>query len=424
MAANTRMDITAARPERVRRARRRGAGGFRLASAALALAGALALAADAWALTRVIVLDQGRPVRLLSAVHETREEVLIALGELAFKSEFLLEGSPLRTLGAQMTCDSCHPDGGASARVFFEGLSDKPGNLDVTNRAISLIEDNIYNPINVPSIVGARHSAPFGREGIFDTVEDFTLFAIANEFAGGIPSDLTIEALVAYQDSLAFPDNPLLGADGRLTEAASAAARRGEDIFHRPFPGDPQRSCAACHRPDNYFLDGSIHEVNTGRGSRAGKAFETPTLLAAAATPPYLHDGRFDTLGEAGAWFADYFGLALDAGGRADLAAYLEAVGAAGAPGPAAADAVYPETAAALLEAALEADDWMLTRMVTPRVTTELDDWRGAAGAPGDAALDLWIRLLRRVEARTKVQDFDGARAALAEYRAALAAED
>ena len=398
---------------------RRGAA----AAAALALAAVLALAGDAWALTRVIVLDQGRPVRLLSAVHETRGEILIALGELAFKSEFLLEGSPLRTLGAQMTCDSCHPDGGASPLLFFEGLSDKPGNLDVTNRAISLIEDNLYNPINVPSIVGARHSAPFGREGVFDTVEDFTLFAIVNEFAGGIPSDLVMEALVAYQDSLAFPDNPLLDADGRLTDAAPADARRGEEIFHRPFPGDPGRNCAACHRPDNYFLDGAIHSVGTGRGARAGKTFETPTLLGAAATPPYLHDGRFDTLGETGAWFADYFGLALDAGGQADLAAYLEAVGAAGAPPPDPPPAVYPETAAALLEVALEAEDWMLTRMAAPRITTELDDWRGAEDAPGDEALDLWIGLLRRVEARTKVEDFDGAREALAAYRAALAAE-
>ena len=261
----------------------RGVRGFLLLGAGLGAAAALAGAAEA--LTRVIVLDQGRPVRLLAAVHDSREDVLIALGELAFKSEFLLEGSPLRTLGAQMTCDSCHPDGGASPVVFFEGLSDKPGNLDVTNRAISLIEDNVHNPINVPSIVGARHSAPFGRDGRFESVEDFTLFAIANEFAGGIPSDLVIEALVAFQNSLAFPDNPLLGADGRLTDAAPRAARRGEEIFHRPFPGDPARSCASCHRPDNYFLDGKVHDVGVGRGSRAGKAFETPTCSTPSRLP-------------------------------------------------------------------------------------------------------------------------------------------
>lgn len=385
------------------------------------LGAAAALAGAAEALTRVIVLDQGRPARLLAAVHDSREDVLIALGELAFKSEFLLEGSPLRTLGAQMTCDSCHPDGGASPVVFFEGLSDKPGNLDVTNRAISLIEDNVHNPINVPSIVGARHSAPFGRDGRFESVEDFTLFAIANEFAGGIPSDLVIEALVTFQNSLAFPDNPLLGADGRLTDAAPDAARRGEAIFRRPFPDDPARSCASCHRPDNYFLDGEIHEVGTGRGLRAGKAFETPTLLDTLATPPYLHDGRFDGLAETGAYFADLFGLGLDAGERADLGAYLEAVGGGSRPSPPS-GAVHPETAAALLEVALEADDWMLTRMTVPRAATELDDWRGQPGAAPDAAIDRWIGLLRRVEARTKVEDFDGARAALAEYRAAVAA--
>lgn len=377
-------------------------------------------AADAAALTRVIVLDQGRPVRLLAAVHESREDVLVALGELAFKSEFLLEGSPLRTLGAKMTCDSCHPDGGASPIVFFEGLSDKPGNLDVTNRAISLIEDNIYNPINVPSIVGARHSAPFGREGDFDSVEDFTLFAITSEFAGGIPSDLVIEALVAFQNSLAFPDNPLLAADGRLADTAPAAAQRGETVFHRPFPDGTGRSCATCHRPDNHFLDHLVHDVGTGRGIREGKAFETPTLLDSLATPPYLHDGHFDTLGEAADYFAGYFGLDLDDGERADLAAYLEAVGggqAAAAPG----DAVHVETAAALLDVALEADDWLLTRMVVLLSTTELDDWRGDATAPDGAVLDRWISLLRRIEARTKVEDFDGARATLVQFRAALA---
>ena len=396
--------------------------GARRALAAAGLAAALVHSGGAGALTRVIALDQGRPVRLLGAVHETRADVLVALGEMAFKSEFLLEGSPLRTLGAQMTCDSCHPDGGASLIVFFEGLSDKPGNLDVTNRAISLIEDNIYNPINVPSIVGARHTAPFARDGGFDTVEDFTLFAIANEFAGGIPSDLTIEALVAFQEGLAFPDNPLLGADGRLDAAAPAAARRGEAVFRRPVAGGPERGCATCHRPEDHFVDHRVHEVGTGRGARAGMAFETPTLLGAAATPPYLHDGRYDTLAEAADYFADYFGVARGAADRADLAAYVEAVAAGPEPEEDGEEAdMHPETAAALLEVVLAADDWMLTRMVVPRATTELDDWRGAPDAPDDAALDRWIRLLRRIEARTKTQDFDGARAALAEYRAAVA---
>ena len=381
---------------------------------------AVAAAGAAEALTRVIVLDQGRPVRLLAAVHESREDVLVALGELAFKSEFLLEGSPLRTLGAQMTCDSCHPDGGASPKVFFEGLSDKPGNLDVTNRAISLIEDNLYNPINVPSIVGARHSEPFGRGGDFDSVEDFTLFAIGSEFAGGIPSDLVIEALVVYQNSLAFPDNPLLGPDGRLAAAAPEAAKRGEAVFMRPFPDGSGRSCATCHRPDDYFLDHRVHDVGTGRGARAGKAFETPTLLDTLATPPYLHDGRFDTLAGTADYFADLFGMALDAADRADLAAYLEAVGG-GAHAPAPGPEVYPETAADLFDVILAADDWMLARMAVPRITTELDDWRAAADAPDDEAIDLWIRLLRRMEAATKIEDFDGARTALAEFRAAVA---
>ena len=82
---------------------------------------------------------------------------------------------------------------------------------------------------------------------------------------------------------------------------------------------------------------------------------------------------------------------------------------------------MHVETAAALLDVALEADDWLLTRMVVLLATTELDDWRGDATAPDGAVLDRWISLLRRIEARTKVEDFDAARATLVQFRAALA---
>jgi hypothetical protein len=383
---------------------------------------ALSVAGAAFGLSRAIYLDQGTPVSLLTVEHDSRESALIALGELAFKSDFLLEASPLRTLGANMTCDTCHPDGGARDVVFFEGLSDKPGNLDVTNRAISLLEDGVFNPLNVPSVRGSKHTAPFGRDGRFDSVEDFTLFAIANEFAGGTPSDLVIESLVVFQETLPFPENPLVDASGRLTEAAPDTAKRGETIFNRPFATDPDMSCATCHVPSDYFVDHLTHDVGSGRGGRLGKKFETPTLLETTFTPPYFHDGRHDTLAEVVDYFDDYFTLGLSDAERTDLTAYLEAVGGGTLPEPASTAAVFPSTALTLLEVSLEDDDWLLTRMLVSQLSTELDNWRGAPDAPADAALDQWIKLMRRIEAQTKGQDFDGARATLIDLETAIGA--
>jgi len=389
-------------------------------TAGLALSAALA-APGAHALSRAVVLDHGRSLALLTRQVTTRAEVLVTLGELAFKSDFLLEGSPARNIGAHITCDTCHPDGGASRVIFFEGLSDKPGNLDVTNRAISLIEDGIRNPLNVPSIRGAAVTAPFARDGRFESVEDFTLFAIANEFAGGTPSDLVIESLVAYQDALGFADNALLDAAGRLTDSAPEAARRGEAVFARPVPGAAALSCAGCHVPADNFVDHASHDVGTGRAGRAGKAFDTPTLRDTLITPPYLHDGRYDTLAEVVDYFDGFFALDLSADERADLTAYLEAVGGGTHAAPAGDGAMHPETAVALLGAALAEDDWLLTRMLVPKLTTELADWRGGAGAPADAVITGWIARLRRIEAQVKSQDFAGARATLDELAAAIA---
>lgn len=380
---------------------------------------AVAAAGSAYGLSRAIHLDQGTPVSLLTVEHESRESALIALGELAFKSDFLLEGSPLRTLGANMTCDTCHPDGGARDIVFFEGLSDKPGNLDVTNRAISLIEDNVFNPINIPSVRGAKHTAPFARDGRFESVEDFTLFAIANEFAGGIPSDLVIESLVAFQENLPFPDNLLVNASGRLTDAAPEAAKRGESLFNRPFPNNADMTCATCHVPSNYFVDHLTHDVGSGR---AGKKFETPTLYETTFTPPYFHDGRHDTLAEVVDYFDGYYALGLSDAERADLTAYLETVGGGTLPEPAEDAPVHPATALTLLDLSLTDDDWLLTRMLVTQLTNELDRWRGAAGAPSDSSIDAWIKLMRRIEAQTKGQDFDGARATLRDLEIAIAA--
>jgi len=74
-----------------------------------------------------------------------------------------------------------------------------------------------------------------------------------------------------------------------------------------------------------------------------------------------------------------------------------------------------------LLDVSLTDDDWLLTRMLVSQLSTELDRWRGSADAPASATLDQWIKLMRRIEAQTKGQDFEAARATLTDLEVAMA---
>jgi len=375
----------------------------------IGILGLLAVAAPAQAFN-TLVRDGGVPVMLLDERHDTRKSKLIALGELAFKSR--------QTLGASLlSCDTCHPDGRASRRFMFPGLSDKPGNIDVTNQNITHLEDGLFNPINIPSLIGARHTPPYGRDGRFDTIRNFTLFAIVVEFAGPDPSEIALDALVAYQESLEFPDNPLLSPAGRLRPAASEAAKRGEALFLKPFPGRSGLSCAACHVPGTYFRDGETHDVGTGREGKTGKLFETPTLLETGQSAPYFHDGRYDTLGEVVGYFDDHYGLGLDDGEQADLAAYLESVGTGETAVPEPGEEVHVETAGDLLAVTLGGDDYFLTDLVIEKVAAELLAYRQSGEAPSEAAVTEWIAALRRIEPPAARGDFGAARAALAGFR-------
>jgi len=126
-----------------------------------------------------------------------------------------------------------------------------------------------------------------------------------------------------------------LDAQSHVTPAAGPAARRGEALFTKARAGFGGQSCASCHVPSSFFCDGRPHRLQRGAGALQPSfedGFETPTLLGTIESAPYFHDGRFATLGEVVAWFDTTYGLSLTQGERADLTAYLEAVGSADNP--------------------------------------------------------------------------------------------
>lgn len=258
---------------------------------------------------------------------------LIAYGDMLFDSAQIF-GNPARELG--LACSTCHNRSDVNQRFFIPGASHQPGAVDVDGAFFNpMFNDRRDDPIDIPSLRGLRFTGPYGRDGRFASLRDFTRNVIVNEFGGDAPTPFMLDALVAYLFEFDFLPNSMLTPDGRLTDAAPEAARRGEAIFERPFAGLGGRSCASCHVPDANFLDRQAYDISSVapgyKGARAG-AMDTPTLLGTAYTAPYFHDGSLPTLASVVDWFNETKALGLAGAERADLTAYLETVGAADEP--------------------------------------------------------------------------------------------
>ena len=241
------------------------------------------------------------------------------LGNLAFNSPRIL-GDAARK--AHISCSTCHVNGASNPKFFIPGLSTRPGNFDTTNALFNPKTDNgVLDPVTIPSLRGARFLAPYGHEGRTTSLRDFVRNVVVNEFAGPVPSPEVLDALVIYIEDIDFLPNPNMDETGRLKPNADSSQRRGEALFAKPFPHDPGLSCAACHLPSAAFADHRQHEVGSGG------LYKTPTLLNADFNAPYFHDGRFGSFGQVIGHFDRVFDLGLSAQDKADLAAYLSAIG-------------------------------------------------------------------------------------------------
>jgi cytochrome c peroxidase len=253
----------------------------------------------------------------------------LLLGDLLFHSPHIL-GAEARRLG--LSCHVCHPNGATNAALMLEGVSDRPGNVDLTTAHFRAGADNrIADGVNTPSLRGARFTGPYGRDGRTASLSEFVRDVVSNEFGGPPLPPAYLSALVRYVQDLDFLPNALLDPRGRLTAQASASAHRGEALFAMPRAGLDGASCATCHVRTSFFRDGQVHRLTSGRPPSPHAiedGFETPTLLGATESAPYFHDGRFATLADVVSWFDRTFALGLSPADRADLTAYLQAVGA------------------------------------------------------------------------------------------------
>jgi cytochrome c peroxidase len=310
-----------------------------------------------------------RPRQILRVEAEGgRQSYPVALGNTAFSSPMLF-GPTARAAG--LTCDTCHRQGDVNPRFFIAGVSARSGGLDPTTALFNPVQDDgVANHVDIPSLRGTRFLAPYGRDGRIATLREFARHVIVNEFAGPEPEPRVLDALVAYMEQIEFLPNPKLGRLGRLTDEASASARRGEELFEKPFPGMAGGSCASCHAPAALFVDGRRHDVGSGG------VFKTPTLLNASFTAPYFHDGRYATFAEVVDHFDRTFDLRLDAEDKSSLVAYLEAVGAGETPfEPSTRQSEMSEIAAyvAVLDRAIDARDGPAIALVVDTVCFDLE---------------------------------------------------
>lgn len=212
--------------------------------------------------------------------------------------------------------------GSSNPKFFIPQMSSALGTFDTSGPLFNPnADDHAFNPVRIPSLRGARYLAPYGQDGRAASLRDFVRNVIVVEFSGPEPSPAILDAVVAYIQDIDFLPNPSLAPGGKLTAGTSEAERRGEALFNKPFPHDPNLSCATCHVPSGLFIDHMQHDVGSGG------FFRTPTLINADFNAPYFHDGRFNTFDQVVNYFDRQFDLRLLPQQKADLVAYLTAIG-------------------------------------------------------------------------------------------------
>jgi cytochrome c peroxidase len=358
-----------------------------------------------------------------------RKSYLINLGDMAFSAPSIFGGAAGQ---AGISCNTCHINGAGNPRFFMPGGSSRPGTFDTTGALFNPKADNgITDAVSIPSLRGARFFAPYGHDGRMTSLRDFIRSVIVTEFAGPEPSPEILDGLVAYINDIDLLPNRRLGPDGKLNGRVSDAEKRGEALFSKPFPHDPGLSCAGCHIPSAGFVDHQQHDVES-----IG-LFKTPTLLNANFNAPYFHDGRYGSYEEVIVHFDRIFYLGLSAQDRADLAAYLRAIG--DGEEPSVLDDVDQNVKEisnflSVLDTAIPAHNGEILALTVDTVLGELREFTEkfperkdasvtggkAERAAARAALKELVLLLRRVGDLGQAGKFDDAKAGFAVFRTHL----
>jgi len=219
----------------------------------------------------------------------------------------------------QISCGSCHQQ----ERAFTDGL------------ALSKGVDDVLTTRNSMSLVNLLWTRKFFWDGRAASLEDQADFPLTNPHEMG--QSLAVSADKIKNDSqypslfkMVYGDERITG--DRIKKAISqfertlisAGSLYDQYLADRYKPTEQQlrgiilfKNCEHCHGGvKNYkevfhnngldleYKDGGI-QVITGLAADAGR-FKVPTLRNIAVTGPYMHDGRFKTLGEVIDHYSDH----------------------------------------------------------------------------------------------------------------------
>jgi YVTN family beta-propeller protein len=165
-----------------------------------------------------------------------------------------------------LSCATCHPDARTDAMNW------------------DLLNDGMGNPKNVKSMLMAHQTPAAMWLGVRADAEAGVRAGLRHiQFAVRPEADAL--AIDAYLNSLTPAPSPYL-VKGKL----SPSGVRGQKIFE-------EQNCAMCH-PAPLFTDLDTHELGTTTGPDVGRPVDTPSLVEAWRTAPYMHDGRAATMRE------------------------------------------------------------------------------------------------------------------------------
>ncbi|HUX56563.1 MAG TPA: beta-propeller fold lactonase family protein [Bacteroidales bacterium] len=187
------------------------------------------------------------------------------------------------TFQNQYACYTCHPDTHEDGLVY--NMASKDMGRNVTNTQ-SLREIGDTPPFKW----NGKNQTVYKQDGMrFSTVLTRT-----EQF-----SYEDLDALVAYIiTGISYPPNLQYNPNGELTESqlsGKATFERGVDNFGNVIP--EINRCITCHPPP-YYTNLKPADVSTLAASDDSMLFDTPHLNNIYASPPYLHDGRAETLEE------------------------------------------------------------------------------------------------------------------------------
>lgn len=192
------------------------------------------------------------------------------------------------------SCSSCHPDTSTDG-LFWD--------FSVVDRV----------SFNTKSPIMAFRTPPVTFSGGVVNAEEEIILSVYGDLYNASFTETQYSALNEYLKGVLPTLSPELTKDGILTDSAIA----GKELF--------EKNCASCH-PAPFYTDLEQHNVGTDIENGAYGAFDTPSLIEAWRTGPYMHDGSLGTIEEV----VEYFAPSLADKETEQLADYVRSLCSAG----------------------------------------------------------------------------------------------